>query len=497
MKKTKCLSILIMVLLGFIIMSGCEKNDPETTNLVKDGSVDADIARAVIGRGYDISGRFAYSEDIEEAVLDFSKLAGESQIIKDGNIASTEVDVAEGETVKEYQASFSYARTGSAGVEGLFSAETGVNFGYERAQMSGYSYATVSSFTYKYGMYVDGRKNPSSLTDFVSAQFLKDAESLSVEELIEIYGTHVIVGAKWGASFDYSMSAKRKSVSNEYSFGAFAKAEATIEGISLGGSQEIHTKFSDYYESSSKSIYTKAKGGNSEYALAIASASSGEARDNAYSSWIETIDQNPAFCDYYEGGLVPVYEFIADEDLKTKVESGVLAYMEENEIESLEPVEKTISSDFHVANFCIADPSAGDSEIDADGGGDIYVEVTLTIAQQLSSNNLELKIDMKVHEMKGDYSKLEGQTTATIVNNDPINSIELTNTTYTFSLQGKFDPDNGEYFSVFAYLTLAGNLPPAWIDQNALAICIDGKGGDEDVIGIKGKVDIPVTVYDF
>ena len=122
------------------------------------------------------------------------------------------------------------------------------------------------------------------------------------------------------------------------------------------------------------------------------------------------------------------------------------------------------------------------------------MEVNFVIEEQIGSNNLDLKIDMKVHEMKGDYSKIEGITNKTIVNNDPINSIELNNTSYTFSVQESFDPDNGEYFSPVPFID-TNNQPPAWLTN--LKICIDGSGGDEEVIGVKGSVSIPVTIYDF
>ncbi len=485
--------LFISVLIAFLTF-GCDKDNLDDPNTVKEGTGDGNIAQAVIGRGYDISGRFAYSEDIKEAVLDFKKLSGEGKIIKDGNIAETVVQVIEGETIQEYQAGFNYARSTTAGIEGVFSAEVGLNFGYERAQSSGYSFATVSSFTYKYGMYVDGRLNPASLSAYASEQFLSDAVSMDIENFIKTYGTHVVVGGKWGASFSYSMCAQRISVSNQYSFSAFTKAEATISGINLGGSQEISAEFGTYYESSTKNITTKAKGGDSEYALSIAAAETAEGLDAAYTAWVSSIDENPAFCDYYQEGLVPIYEFIADESTKSKIKTGIENYLAEKGIESVLPEEKTITDNFQAVNFCHT--MSGDSEIDADGGGDIYVEITFTIGEQigeLNGNNLELKINMKVYEMKGDYSKLEGTTTVTIVNNDPINSIELPNTVYTFNIQEAFNPDDGQYFDPNLFIIDPNNKFPDWL--NNVTICIDGSGGDEAIIGVKGDVSIPVTVF--
>ncbi len=486
-------NLLFIIFFTVVLMVGCDKDNLDNPNIVKKGTEDGNIAQAVIGRGYDISGRFAYSEDIKESVLNFDKLTADSKIIKDG-IAETVVHVVEGETISEYQAGFNYSQTTTAGLEGLFSAEVGLNFGYERAQSSGYSFATVSSFTYKYGMYIDGRLNPSSLSAYANEQFSSNAVSMEIKTFIKTYGTHVVVGGKWGASFDYSMCAQRKSVSNQYSFGAFTRAEATISGINLGGSQEISAEFGTYYESSTKNITTKAKGGNSEYALAIAAAQTADGLDNAYHNWIVSIDKNPAFCDYYQEGLVPIYEFIDDESTKSKIKTGIESYLADKGIESTVPQEKLITDNFQAANFCHT--TAGDSEIDADGGGDIYVEMTFTIGEQIggfNGNNLELKIDMKVYEMKGDYSKIEGTTTVTIVNNDPINSIELQNTVYTFNIQNKFNPDNGRYFNPEIYIVDPDNRFPDWL--NNVTICIDGSGDDEAIIGVKGSVSVPVTIF--
>ncbi len=482
--------IMTFLIVGLISFSGCKKDDEDIIdpNIIKENTENGNIAKAVLGRGYNICGHFADSEDIREAVLNFSTLSGDNKIIKDGNIAETQAKVHEGETYEEYELSINYARTASGGIDGLFSAETGANFGYGRVYESGCSFATVSSFTYKYGMYIDGRLSPTSLTSYVNEQFLSDAESMSTEDLIEAYGTHVIVGGKWGASFEYTMSAKRKSVSNEYSFGAFVQAEATIEGITLGGSQSIDVSFSDYYETSSKKRVFNLKGGNSEHVVTIINAETPEARDAAYTAWVESIENNPAFCDYYQDGLVPIFEFIEDETLKSKVKEGIENYMAENDIESYKPISGKITDEFHVANFC--QRVAGDGDIDADGGGDIYVEVKFTLSEEFgsNSNNLELKIDMKVHEMKGDYTKIEGTTYVSIINNRELYSIDVENPVYSFNIEGRFNPAGGEYWAP----PLPANLNQSpWLSN--IEICIDGKGDDEKYIGVKGTVSADVS----
>ncbi len=485
----KCFLIPIFFISVFL---GCEKKEDVPSTIIKPDTADGQIAKAVIGRGYDICGCFANSEYIKNAVFDFNSLTSDDKIIKDGNIASTTVKDIEGATISEYQAKFSYARSGSAGIEGLFSAEVGASIGYERSRMTGYSYATVSSFTYKYGIYIDGRKSPSGLVNYVSNDFLSNAETMTAEQFIESYGTHVIVGGKWGASFDFSMSAKRISTSNMYSFGAYTQAEANIQGFNIGGSQDISASFGNFYETNSKKTECNAKGGSTEYISAFRVAETPEARDAAYSSWVKTIDENPAFCDYYEGGLVPIYEFIHDETLKTKIKSYVDAYALENEIESLEPVEEYITSEFDLTDFCKADPNA-DGDIHTDGKGDIYVEVIFNIEEAFdNTQNLNLRINMKVHEKKGDYSKLEGESTATIVNNDQLNSIDLSNRTFSFNFQGPI-AFSGKYFSP---LLFQPDLQfPSWLSD--VQICVDGAGDDEKNIGITGKVKIPVTVYKF
>ena len=150
--------IITFLIVGLLTLGGCKKDKEEIIdidpNIIKEGTEYGDIAKAVLGRGYNICGHFADTEDIREAVLDFSKFSGENKIIRDANIAATDAKVYEGETFEEYELSINYARTASGGIDGLFSAETGMNFGYSRAQSSGYSYATVSIFTYKYGIYI-------------------------------------------------------------------------------------------------------------------------------------------------------------------------------------------------------------------------------------------------------------------------------------------------------------------------------------------------------
>lgn len=485
MKKLLITNLLVLILLVF---TNCEKDESTDPNIIKPGTEEGYIAKSVIGRGYDISEEFANTEKIKEAVLDFTKLTNGNKIVIDRNIAKTETKSNEGTTIQEYQYSFDYARSSTISFKGLFSAEAGQNFSYARAKSTGYSYATISSYTYKYGIYIDGRLTPSSLSDFANEQFLEDAESKTVEELISSYGTHVIVAGKWGASFQYNMSARRIQESNEVSISAYAKAEATIKGISIAGSQSGEFDYSTYFDQSTIQESTKAIGGNSEYTSGILAMETAEARDLAYSTWLESIDENPAFCDYYEKGLVPIYEFIEDETLKNKIKDGIQSYLDDKEIETIEPVDYTVYNTFQVANFCSAIGN-GDDEIDADGNGDIYIEVSLTIDKQMLSNNLELIIDLKVHEMKGDYSKIEGQTTKTIVNNEEISSIELENRTFTFSSQYHYNPADGQYLDFSHFQTV---IDCEWIKE--LSVCIDGSGGDEAIIGVKGKLEVPVKI---
>lgn len=487
--------IFSIILAGLLIANfGCKKDENDdpaetTSSVIEEDSEYGNIAKGVIGRGYDISGRFAYSEDIKESVLDFTALTNNKKILLDGNIAETEVKTREGETIQEYQNSFSYAQSGSVGVSGVFSAEAGFNFGYDRAQTFGYSFATINSFTSKYGIYIDGRLDPSSLTSYASNDFLGDAESMDIETFINTYGTHVIVGGKWGASFDYSMSAKRTSESSSYSFGAFAKASATVEGIDLGGSTEINTEFSTYYKSETKETAAKAKGGNSEYALAIATASTPEGLDQAYSDWVGSIDENPAFCDYYEGGLVPIYEFITDESLKATIKTGVEDYLASQEITTTDPETKTISDSFHSVGFCIQN-TQGDDEVDADGG-EIYVYLKFSLGKAMDSDtDLDLNIEMEVHEMKGDYTILTGSTTYKITNNS--DRIEDFNLEHSLSFTSTYDPDDDEYASLDTWDPQHEPLP-SWL--NNISIRVDGPGGnDGQDIGVKGDIEVEVTV---
>ncbi|HBB92370.1 MAG TPA: hypothetical protein DC042_11795 [Bacteroidales bacterium] len=487
--------VMTSICLGLIMINtACEDFNPFKTNdYVSMGTEDANIAKAVVGKGYDISSRFAHSESIKESVLDFTLLAGDQKVIKDKNIAQTEVTTKEGNTISEYQMGFDYAQSSKAGVEGLFSAEVGFNFGYDRAKRTDYSYATVSSYTHKYGIYIDGKNSPAQLSNYVSAQFLSDVASMDAATLIGKYGTHAIVGGIWGASLDFSMSAQRKSVSNTYSFGAFVSAEATLEGINLGGSQSISAEFSNYFESSTKKYTINAKGGNSEHALSIITASTPEGRDNAYAAWVQTIDGNPAFCDYYEGGLVPIYEFITDAAAKAKLQTGIENYLDSKGIDIIEVVTKVIDKEFEVKDFC-TNVGQGDSNVDADGNGKIYVELTFSIEIDMN-NDLALSVNMKVHEMKGDYTKLEGSIDKRLFTNLRINSLEVPQNEFGFNAEITFNPENDAYFPVAilpGFLTGQYKLP-GWLSY--VLICIDGGTKDDShVIGVRGRLKVPVTI---
>jgi hypothetical protein len=123
------------------------------------------------------------------------------RIKRNPNVSQGLFETISGSTVTEYQRSFSSSVSASVkgGVEGIatFSTEITTTFSSERTGRDDYAFATAQSTITKDTYYVDDRET-DRLLDYVSSAFSADLETKTPEELIERYGTHVLLGGSGG-----------------------------------------------------------------------------------------------------------------------------------------------------------------------------------------------------------------------------------------------------------------------------------------------------------
>jgi hypothetical protein len=207
MKESNVMSrIFLLFLVIGLAFAACDLDGAQETiqEYLGGGTIKADKLSSIIGHGYDLTGRYADAQSVKAAILDFDKLAAADQIKRNPNVSQGLFETISGSTVTEYQNNFatSVAVSAKGGVDGIATSSTEITttFGSERTGRDDYSFATAQSAIMKDAYYVDDR-DTSRLLDYVSSAFAADMETKTSEELIERYGTHVVLGDFfWGGA---------------------------------------------------------------------------------------------------------------------------------------------------------------------------------------------------------------------------------------------------------------------------------------------------------
>ena len=294
--------------------------------------------RPVLGHGYDITGRYAYSPDIKATVLDLDKLLADQRVKNDPNIKSGEFETIYGKDINEYMRKITanVSSSANANVKQVvsFASEVGATFDTERIKRAEYAFATSTS------KIVAGAYNieNNGLDAYFTQEFLHDLDTMKYPELIRRYGTHVMLGGVLGGRADYHMSVEKKAQTDTTQIGAYANqsANVTYKGVTAGASTkaEVDTKFDKYFYTDKTITKTKVVGGNAGYGREIH-------EKQEYDNWIKSIEGNELWIDYYPKSLIPLSDLVTD-SRRDALAQAIVAYCSATEIEVLPTYTLTI-----------------------------------------------------------------------------------------------------------------------------------------------------------
>ena len=381
---------LIIVSLGIIMFfSSCNKDDepvlgpelkpelPTTSN---------ENVALVLGRGYDVTGRYAYSPDIKSPVLDFSKLTVDNMVKKDPNLQHAAFHTDSGNEAAEYTNSLAVSSKINIEGKGLiasFHGELSARYSSERYTKDAYSFATATSKIRKDAYFIENRTDPSKLYKYVSSKFLSDLETKTPEEIIKLYGTHVMLGGVWGARLDYHFSAKKKieAYSRESNLSFSAKVGASFLGIvsaSASDSTAIDKAYKENFQSETEEVHTNAYGGKPEFAQSIHTKQD-------YDKWIESIEGNEIWSDYYPESLVPIYELVENTANRNKILKAYDNYLNGKKI----TVTSSLKTATTNAPFILqgADITEGDAEMASQANKATYWNLIVTLSKKGANIN--------------------------------------------------------------------------------------------------------------
>jgi formylglycine-generating enzyme required for sulfatase activity len=273
-----------------------------------------DTARLVLGSGYDLTGSFANSTEIKQPVLNMDRLIADRKVIRDANQINADFQTVTGKNISEYTENFASKNglTIDAGANILslsasFKHETSKRFGSDRVGREEYEFATSSSIIKNNAFFIRNQ----NLSPYVSQSFISDVNTMTAQQIITKYGTHVMLGLLIGARLDYNMSVRKKSQTESSTINNLATTsfDAKFRGIGVGlnNNSELEKKFGQMYDINSLKTDTSVIGGRPQLARSIHDSQS-------YDAWINSIDDgNIVWIGYYPNSLIPLDQFIVEE----------------------------------------------------------------------------------------------------------------------------------------------------------------------------------------
>ncbi|MDR2595117.1 MAG: hypothetical protein LBC87_10150 [Fibromonadaceae bacterium] len=280
--------------------------------------------QAVIGYGYDANGFYASPRSIKYPILDQDALLAANRILKDVNMVFGEFETITGSDINKYRKELTKkvsVNASGSGVFGLFSfaAEVSKNFGETRIQNSEYVFATTTSNISKGAYHI---RNKTGLDAFYTAEFKADLNnsSITAKELVDKYGTHVMLGGIYGARLDHHLSTVARNEKAIDKLGYYVKTSAETKFIfaSAGGkfSSEQLAEIESSFETTNTDIKTLVFGGKPEYGQFVNDNSS-------YNEWINSIEGKEIWSDYYPGSLFGIWELPMDAARSTALQMEV------------------------------------------------------------------------------------------------------------------------------------------------------------------------------
>ena len=171
------------------------------------------VVMGALGRGYDICGVYADATSCRNKVIDVDKLNEYRRIRKtEKNYSQSRRAFGEGvQELSKSRAESLSVKVSGYGFGATFSNETKTTFNKETFDKTGYKYGTQYDIFVKDEYVVQSYNDSSIMTGFLTARFLEDLNTKSARDIIETYGTHVVLGMQVGTRFSYNMAYRQST----------------------------------------------------------------------------------------------------------------------------------------------------------------------------------------------------------------------------------------------------------------------------------------------
>ncbi|MFK8297035.1 MAC/perforin domain-containing protein [Capnocytophaga cynodegmi] len=333
------------VLLAFlIILFSCEKQEVIEDKFLEMSLKDSVFVRRkslfdrvsydrynYLGSGYDVTGDYANANSTAGQVIDIEKFKKDysTRLLVEKSLSQSYVEEY-GENAMEYSRKIS----NKVGLSGSF---------FKGLLTASFSYSTTTNnkfdARYIYGSYDFIIKQKrlklnvpvSVLVNYLTDDFKQDLYIFNAEEIVSLYGTHVLVDIYIGAKMDIKFQSETTNQSREY---------ASRVGVKVGVKSVFDAEVSsDLDLNDSKSNFNKklsyrTRGGDPSIGLVGQINLDRESPRLNLSNWQNSVTpENSVLVDFGSRGLVKIYDLIPDLLKKQQVKQYVDNYLNKNQIE--------------------------------------------------------------------------------------------------------------------------------------------------------------------
>lgn len=331
----------VLLFLSLFLFS-CENQDvdfgkdlpqPENQKGLKSGG---DNKWDHLGYGYDATGKFSSLNNMRAPVIDIDKYIQKypkgPDVDKSLFVAGRE---AAGESAYTYISNFSrsWSLGGSSSNDetskNLFTGNITSTYSNKSTYSSTYSFASKS--TYYRQRRLSLFNSAAELQQYLSSAFITHVNTLSPDELVRMYGTHVLTRISLGAKIDYLYRSKI----------IVDKKETVVKsGMNAGIGKIFKSSINDSLSSNldtrneEQTLNYEIVGGRTNLAPSGSINLQMDKGIRDLTSWERSIDTtNMAFIEINDYGLIPIYDLIVDPGKKANVKAACENYILSKQLE--------------------------------------------------------------------------------------------------------------------------------------------------------------------
>jgi hypothetical protein len=334
MKKT------VLLLLMMAIVWSCNRHyeDPqqltEYTPIINYTETEAhgDKEWNLLGYGYDVTGAYGTPLAARLPVLDIKAIldVNPRYLTVHRGLSSGGVSRV-GENAEEYSLNISNWLTETKDNH-FFKGQLEFYFGATDKFPSRYVYASYADeIIYKR---IGIIPNYSQLREFLQDDFKRAILEVSPEEIVSLYGTHILLDIFLGAKFEIMYQAETSSIDRRKAAetGLFT-ARNNIFGA--GAHILLDLDFNHVTNSTNAVLKFKSYGGGLEIPLTTVPLSNTIVNRVDISQWWNSCNEdNATMIGIHENGLIPISEFIDNPAKKQQVENYIKSYYQKRKVEN-------------------------------------------------------------------------------------------------------------------------------------------------------------------